>query len=315
MSFESTEWVWMNGQCVRWNDASVHVSAHTLHLGSGVFEALRCYKSEHGPAVFRMDAHLDRLYDSAQVYDMKIPYTKLELEEAICETIRRNGFDICYVRLLCYHGSGSLGVFTRGCPVEVAILTWPLGAYLGQEGLRTGIRVCSSSWVKFHSRMMPTTAKAGGQYLNSLLALREAINRGCDESLLLDLEGNIAEGSGENIFIVKDGKLLTNDETSSILLGITRDSVIRLAADFGLPVEITRLRPDDLFSADEAFFTGTAAEVTPIREVDGVQIGRSMPGPVTEKIQKKFFKVTAGQDPKYLNWLFFVNNLVAGKGN
>jgi branched-chain amino acid aminotransferase len=311
MSFGQTEWVWMNGKYVRWNDATVHLTTHTLHLGSGVFEAIRCYRTERGPAVFRMDAHLDRLFYSAGIYQMEIPYTRDELGEAVCGLIRQNGFDICYVRLLVYFGSGSLGVLPKGCPVEVALVTWPLGAYLGAEGLEQGVRVTISRWVKFHSRMMPTTAKACGQYLNSLLAVREAVGKGFDEAILLDEENNIAEGSGENIFIVREGELLTNDEESSILLGVTRDAVIEIARDLGLQVHIRKLKLEDLLTADEAFFTGTAAEVTPIREVDGQMIGSSPRGPMTEQLQRVFFAATSGQEPKYAKWLRLVNSLAA----
>ena len=307
MSFSQTKWVWMNGKCVRWKDATVHITTHTLHLGSGVFEAIRCYKTERGPAVFRMQAHLDRLFNSAGIYHLEIPYSKEELGDAVCGLIRKNAFETCYVRLLVYLGSGSLGVLPRGCPVEVSIITWPLGAYLGAEGLENGVRVTVSPWVKFHSRMMPTTAKACGQYLNSLLAVREAVDRGFDEAILLDTDHHIAEGSGENIFIVRHGELLTNDEESSILLGVTREAVIEIARDLGIPVRVKKLEMDELLTADEAFFTGTAAEVTPIREVDGEMIGSRPRGPLTEKIQRVFFAATSGREPKYAKWLRFVN--------
>ncbi len=296
----------MNGEVIRWQDANVHVSAHGLHYGSGVFEGMRCYETEEGPAVFRMDAHFDRFYSSAEFYGIEIPYTRAELEEAVCQTIWRNDFGSCYVRPICYYGSASLGVHPRSCPVEVVILAWPWAAYLGDDGLKTGVRVTVSSWTKFHSRMMPTTAKACGGYLNSMLAVREAIKGGYDEALLLDADGNIAEGSGENLFIVRDNRLLTNDERSSILLGITRDAVLQIADDFGYEVEVGPIRLEDLLSADEAFFTGTAAEVTPIREVDGAQIGIGARGPVTERIQEAFFAATAGRESRYRDWLHFV---------
>lgn len=306
MSFNQTEWVWIDGEYVRWADASVHIATHTLHLGSGVFEALRCYATDTGPAVFRLDAHIERLFASAAVYNVEVPYTLEQLAEAICGTVRLNNFDICYIRLLCYLGVGSLGVFPRDCPIHLAILSWPLGAYLGAEVLEKGVRVTISSWVKFHSRMMPTTAKACGQYLNSILAVREAIERGCDEAILLDIDGNIAEGSGENIFLVRDGRIITNDEQSSILLGITREAVIEIAHDLGFEVEVRKLRVEDLYSADEAFFTGTAAEVTPIREVDGTFIGQQPRGPVTTLLQQRFFAAVSGRDQKYRKWLHFI---------
>jgi branched-chain amino acid aminotransferase len=261
-------------------------------------------------AVFSRLCVLERLYASAATYKLEIPYTRQQLADAICETVRRNGFDVCYIRMLCYLGVGSLGVYPRNCPVQLAILSWPLGAYLGSEVLEKGVRVTISSWVKFHSQMMPTTAKACGQYLNSILAVREAIERGYDEGILLDIDGNIAEGSGENIFIVRDRRILTNDEQSSILLGITREAVIEIARDLGFEVEVRKLQVEDLLSADEAFFTGTAAEVTPIREVDGTFIGQQPRGPVTELLQQHFFAATSGRDPKYRKWLRLVEQAV-----
>ena len=314
MSFEQTELVWMNGEIIRWREATVHASAHSLHYGSGVFEGMRCYDTADGPAVFRMGAHLDRMYDSAAAYGIEIPYTRGELRGAVSETILRNGFTSCYVRPICYYGSASLGVHPRNCPVEVVILTWPWAAYLGDEGLVRGARVTVSSWTKFHSRMMPTTAKACGGYLNSMLAVREAVRAGYDEALLLDDQGNIAEGSGENIFIVRDGRLLTNDERSSILLGVTRDAVMQIAQDLGYEVEVKALRLEDLYRADEAFFTGTAAEVTPIREVDGAQIGSGGRGPVTERIQQTFFDAVYGRDERYKDWLHLVAAQPVGVG-
>lgn len=306
MTFDSTEWVWMNGKCRRWEDATVHVSAHALHYGSGVFEGMRCYETEEGPAVFRLDAHLERLYHSASVYQMEIPYTRAELEEAVCEVVSRNEFRSCYVRPICFYGSRSLGVHPHSCPVEVVVLAWPWAAYLGEAGLEEGVRVTVSPWLKFSSRMMPTTAKACGQYLNSILAVRDATSRGFAEALLLDAEGCIAEGSGENLFIVKDGRLVTNDERHPILLGITRDAVIRIARDLGYAVETRAISPADLLSADEAFFTGTAAEVTPVREMDGTIIGEGRRGPVTESIQQTFFAMTSGRDERYSGWLHHV---------
>ena len=304
MDFARTQWVWMNGDFVRWADATLHVSAHALHYGSGVFEGIRCYSADVGPAIFRMEAHLERLFTSAAVYRMAIPYANEELAEAICETVRRNQFKDCYVRPICYFGSSSLGVHPRRCPVEVAILTWPWGAYLGEEGLEKGVRITVSPWQKFHSQVMPTTAKACGQYLNSTLALRDATDRGFDEALLLDKDGHIAEGSGENIFLVHRGRLITNDERHSILLGITRDCVIRIAGDLGYPVEIRPLWVDDLLQCDEAFFTGTAAEVAPICELDGRKIGSGTRGPITTVIQRTYFDATLGRSDRYRDWLY-----------
>jgi branched-chain amino acid aminotransferase len=312
MSFDQTEWVWMNGEVVPWTGATVHVSAHTLHYGSGVFEGMRCYETEDGPAVFRLDPHLDRLYASAAVYGLEVPYSKDELAEAVCETIRLNGFSSCYVRPICYHGSASLAVHPRNCPVEVVILVWPWSAYLGEAGLEGGVRVTVASWAKFHSRMLPTTAKGCGGYLNSMLAARQAASFGYDEALLLDERGNIAEGSGENLFLVREGRLMTNDERSSILLGITRESVIQIAGDLGYDVHVGTLTLEDLLSADEAFFTGTAVEVTPIREVDGNLIGSGTRGPVTSRIQREFFAATSGRNEAYRHWLRLVAPQPAG---
>jgi branched-chain amino acid aminotransferase len=303
VTFDQSKWVWMDGRVVPWSNATTHVSAHALHYGSGVFEGMRCYETTSGPAVFRLEAHLDRLYASAEIYGIAIPFTRAELTDGICEIVARNGFRSCYVRPICYVGSGSLSVHPAGNPVEVVILAWPWAPYLGAEGLEQGVRVTVSPWRKFQSRMMPTTAKACGQYLNSILAVRDAVSRGFAEALLLDAEGHLAEGSGENLFIVRNRRLMTNDERHSILMGVTRDAVLQIARDLGYPVEIGPLLLEDLLLADEAFFTGTAAEVTPIREVDGTVIGNATRGPMTEEIQKVFFAATAGRDQRYREWL------------
>jgi branched-chain amino acid aminotransferase len=303
MTFDESKWVWMDGRVIPWRNATTHVSAHALHYGSGVFEGMRCYETSEGPAVFRLDAHLARLYASAEVYGITIPFTREELANGVNEIVRLNNFRSCYVRPICYLGSGSLGVHPGDNPVEVVILAWPWAPYLGAEGLKQGVRVTVSPWLKFQSRMMPTTAKACGQYLNSMLAVRDAVSRGFAEALLLDADGHLAEGSGENLFIVRDGQLLTNDERHSILLGITREAVVRIASDLGYQVVIRALDLEDLLSADEAFFTGTAAEVTPIREVDGTAIGKRTPGFVTEEIQQVFFAATSGRDQRYKHWL------------
>jgi branched-chain amino acid aminotransferase len=293
----------MDGRVIPWQNATTHVSAHALHYGSGVFEGMRCYETSEGPAVFRLDAHLERLYASAEIHGITIPFTREELTDGVDEIVRLNNFRSCYVRPICYLGSGSLGVHPGNNPVEVVILAWPWAPYLGAEGLKQGVRVTVSPWRKFESRMMPTTAKACGQYLNSMLAVRDAVSRGFAEALLLDADGHLAEGSGENLFIVREGKLLTNDERHSILLGITRDAVVTIARDLGYQVEVRALELADLLSADEAFFTGTAAEVTPIREVDGTAIGKRTPGLVTEEIQRVFFDATSGRDQRYSGWL------------
>lgn len=312
MSFSESKWVWKNGEIIPWEEATTHLSVHALHYGSGVFEGIRCYDTPDGPAVFRLDAHLDRLLNSAMIHGMDIPFTREELVDAVCDVIQQNKFASCYVRPICYFGSGSLSLHPGKCPIEVAILAWPWAPYLGAEGLQKGVRVTVSPWVKFHSKMMPTTAKACGQYINSILAVRDAFKRGFDEALLLDTEGNIAEGSGENLFIVHGNEVITNDETDSILLGITRDAVIELARDLGHTVRTASISLNDLLAADEAFFTGTAAEVTPIREVDGTNIKDGLAGPVTREIQELFFKSTAGGNVKYRDWLHFVAPQPAG---
>jgi branched-chain amino acid aminotransferase len=301
--FTNVQWVWMNGQCVPWKDATLHVSTHALHYGSGVFEGIRCYQTVEGPAAFRLDAHLDRLYASAAAYRMEIPYTRQELVHAVCETIARNGFTDCYVRPICYRGSSGLGVHPRNCPVDVAILVWPWGKYLGEEATEKGARITVSPWKKFHSQMMPAVAKACGQYLNSMLAVQDAVDRGFDEALLLNAAGTIAEGSGENIFVVQGNKLLTNGETDSILLGITRDCVLQFARDLEWEVEIRSLSLECLLQSDEAFFTGTAAEVVPICEVDGRSIGGGRRGPMTRIIQELFSDATSGRNIRYRGWL------------
>jgi branched-chain amino acid aminotransferase len=306
MTFDQSKWVWKNGALIPWQDATAHVSTHALHYGTGVFEGMRCYETDDGPAIFRLEAHLDRLSDSASIYGLEIPYNREELTDAICQLIVRHEFRSCYVRPLVYYGSSSLGVHPAKCPVEVVILAWPWAPYLGAVGLEEGVRVTVSPWKKFHSEMMPTTAKACGQYVNSMLAVRDAVRRGFDEAILLNRDGSLAEGSGENLFLVRNGEVLTNDESHSILLGITREAVIRIALDLGLQVRTVALSLDDLLSADEAFFTGTAAEVTPIREVDNVAISDGRRGPITERIQRVFFAATLGRDERYKDWLHFV---------
>lgn len=303
MSFENVQYVWKNGCCIPWQEATVHVSAHALHYGSGVFEGIRCYDTSEGPAAFRLDSHLDRLYASAAAYRMEIPYSREELAQAVAEIVARNGFTNCYIRPICYRGTSSLGVHPRNCPMEVVVLAWPWGKYLGEESAETGARITVSPWRKFHSQMMPAVAKACGQYLNSILAVQDAAERGFDEALLLNVDGNIAEGSGENIFVVQDGKLLTNGEADSILLGITRDCVLRFAHDLGWKVETRSLSLDYLLHSEEAFFTGTAAEVVPISEVDGQPIGSGRRGPMTRKIQELFSAATSGRDIRYRDWL------------
>ena len=310
MSFENIKWIWKNGEIIPWAEATVHVSAHGLHYGSGVFEGIRCYETASGPTVFRLKEHLERFYNSAGVYNFKIPYSIEELTDAICELMSVNEFKSCYIRPIAFLGSKSLGVFPGACPTEVSIMAWNWSAYLGAEGLEKGVRITVSPWRKFHSSMMPTTAKACGQYLNSILAVSDAFKRGYDEAILLDMDGRLAEGSGENLFIIKDGKITTNTASDSILMGITREAAIEIARELGLKVETKPLELDDLLNADEAFFTGTAAEITPIREVDNRVIGAGKRGVITEQIQKTFFDAVAGRDERFMKWLHPVEQIV-----
>lgn len=302
MAQRQAQWIWMNGEIVPREQACVQVSAHALHYGNGVFEGIRCYDSPDGPALFRVDDHIDRLFASATVYEMKIPYSSDALVEAICQVVHRNRLRECYIRPLCFF-AGHLAMHPVNDPIEVAIIALPFFEWTGKESKKKGIRVTISSWRKFSSSMVPTTAKGCGQYLNSLLAVQEATRRGYDEALLLNSDNQIAEGPAENVFLVKDGTLLTNDERSSILPGITRATVVKIARDLGLPVEICALDLEKLYSADEAFLTGTAVEIVPVHEVDGRKIGSGVPGRITELIQESFQAAVTGHDGRYRGWL------------
>ena len=306
MAFEQSKWVWMNGELVPWDRATLHVSSHALHYGTAVFEGIRCYATDNGPAIFRLREHLARMYASAAVYGLKIPCTQSDLADACCEVVRRNNLDSCYLRPICYYGSATLGLVPDACPPQLAVLAWPWGLLHGADSLEKGVRITVSPWLKFDSRMMPASAKASGQYLNSILAVRDAKKRGFDEAVLLSVDGFITEGPGENLFFVKNGKLFTNDERQPILMGITRQSVIELARDLGIEVVIRNSTLEDLLAADEAFFTGTAAEVAPIRQIDDVTIGAGRRGPITAKLQNAFAAVTQGRDPKHQDWLYSV---------
>jgi branched-chain amino acid aminotransferase len=312
MAFEKTKWIWQDGAFLPFDEAKIHSTAFGLHYGTGVFEGIRCYETQDGPAIFRLKEHMDRFYASAEVYKLDISYTSEQLNDAINETVRRNGFKNCYIRPTAYFDSGSLGIRAI-CPTGINILAWEWPNDFGAEKLTKGMRVTISPYRKFHSSMIPTTAKATGNYLNSILAVREAAARGFDEAILLDVNGNLAEGAVENIFLIKDGKVLTNDQNSSILLGITRDSAIQIARHLGYEVEIRALKLHELMSADEVFLTGTAIEITPVREVDGKVIGNGVRGPITEQIQKTFFEIVAGRKPEFKHWLFpVVPKAVAG---
>jgi branched-chain amino acid aminotransferase len=288
---QETEKIWMNGEFVDWADAKVHVGVHGLNYGAGVFEGIRCYETPKGSAVFRLDDHLKRLHNSARLLYMEIPYSKEELRDVCHELISINGLPECYLRPIAFYGYGQLGVAARDNPVETVIMSWPWGAYLGEEGLRTGIRAKISSWQRIGPNVIPHVSKATGIYLNSMLAVTEAIRAGYDEAILLTAEGYVADGSGENIFVVKDGKIATPELANSILPGITRDTVIQIAQDLGYTVEETQVIRSDLFLADEVFMCGTAAEVTPLRSVDDVEIGV---GPITLEIQKAYLDTVRG---------------------
>jgi branched-chain amino acid aminotransferase len=297
-----TEKIWMNGELVPWGDAKVHVLSHVLHYGSGVFEGIRAYKTDRGPAVFRLTDHLRRLERSGEIYFMDFPYSIEELRQATHDVIAANGLDTCYIRPLAYRGYGELGVNPLTCPVDVIIAVWPWGAYLGEEALEHGVRVMTSSWRRIGPNTLPAAAKASGQYLNSQLAKMEAMHGGYDEAILLNEQGFLADGSGENVFVVQDGVLSTPPTTSSCLPGITRDTVIRIARGMGYEVKEVDVVRSSLYHADEVFFTGTAAEITPIRSVDDHEIG---PGPITKKIQGEFFAITSGRSelsPEYLDY-------------
>ena len=297
-----TDKIWMDGKLVKWDNATVHVLTHSLHYGLGVFEGIRCYRTGKGSAIFRLDEHVERLFNSAHIFLLRIPYSKEEIKRAIIETIRVNKIKECYIRPLVHIGYGAMGLYPKGNPVNVSIAVWSWGSYLGEKGLKEGIRVKTSSFIKNHVNSNMSRAKVCGYYVNSQLAKKEAISAGYDEALLLDTEGYVSEGSGENIFIVRGGVLKTTPLTS-ILEGITRDSIIEIAANEGIEVEEERFTRDELYISDEAFFTGTAAEVTPVREADGRIIGKGKPGKITRKLQSIFFDVVKGNNKNYESWL------------
>lgn len=297
---QETAKIWMNGELVDWGDAKIHVGAHGLHYGSGVFEGIRCYETERGPAVFRLTDHLKRLENSARLLSMELPYSLEDLRAACLELVQVNGLPECYLRPICFYGYGELGVAARGNPVDCVIMSWPWGTYLGEEGLRNGIRAKISSWQRIGPNVVPHVAKATGVYLNSMLAVTEVMQAGYDEAILLTAEGYVADGSGENIFVVRDGKISTPPLSTSILPGITRETVIEIARDLGYEVEETNIIRSDLYLADEAFMCGTAAEVTPLRSVDDVEIGV---GEITLRLQKAYLATVRGIDERHEEWL------------
>ncbi len=298
--------IWYDGKFVQWRDATTHVLTHSLHYGLAVFEGVRAYKtdpaSKLGTAIFRLKEHTQRLFNSAKIYQMAMPYSQEEIIEAQREVVRVNNLESCYLRPLAFYGSEKMGVSPKGAKVHITIAAWPWGAYLGEDGLKRGIRVKTSSFARHHVNVTMARAKVASTYANSILANNEATDHGYDEALLLDTEGYVAEGAGENLFIVRDGKIATPELTSA-LDGITWRSIQIVCGDLGIPVEARKLTRDDVYIADEAFFTGTAAEVTPIRELDGRIIGAGSRGPITERIQAAFFDIVNGRNPKYHHWL------------
>ena len=304
MPFEEVKKIWMNGRLVDFADAKIHVFTHAIHYGSGLFEGIRCYNTKNqGPAIFRLEEHTRRLYDSCKIYRMEVPFTPAEISQACIDTVAANDFDDCYLRPLVYRGFHSLGVYPAACPVDVAIGAWKWGKYLGAEAIEQGVDVRVSSWNRMAPNTFPALAKATGNYMNSILIREEAAADGYAEGIALDVDGYVSEGSGENIFLVRDGSVHTPPLGASILAGITRDSVIRIARDLGYEVVESLIPREALYIADEVFFTGTAAEVTPIRTIDRIKIGSGKRGPVTERIQKEYFAYINGEISDRYGWL------------
>ncbi len=308
MGYTPTDTIWFNGKLVPWADATVHVLAHGLQYGTGVFEGMKSYPTADGPAIFRLDAHLERFYKSAELYDIAIPYSQHTIAEASLEVVRANKLDASYLRPVAFFDAGTLSVWTKECPVTVAIAAVPTGKYLADAD--NGVRVTVSPIRKFDNSAIPAWAKACGQYINSARAVNEAQKRGFDEALLLNSQGLVAEGSGENLFVVKNGALVTNDKDASILMGVTRASILDIAKDLCIQATVSPISVEDVLGADELFFTGTAVEVTAIREVDGRVMSGGKPGPITRRIQDTYNQAVRGQLPQYRHWLSFVRQLV-----
>lgn len=298
--------IWYDGEMVEWRNATTHVLTHSLHYGMGVFEGVRAYKTPKGTAIFRLQAHTDRLFESAHIMNMKIPFTKEEINQAVIASVRDNKLDSAYIRPLAFYGSEGMGIRADNLKVHLIVAAWHWGAYMGDDALKNGIKVRTSSFTRHHVNITMTRAKSSGAYVNSMLALQEAVSGGADEALLLDPEGYVAEGSGENIFLVKNGVIYT-PEVTACLNGITRNTILTLAKARGIEIVEKRITRDEVYIADEAFFTGTAAEVTPIREVDGRQIGIGSRGPVTEALQKAYFDLVTGETEEYAEWRTLVN--------
>ena len=311
MAVNNYEHVWHNGKFIPWREATIHVSTHALHYASCLFEGIRCYDTPHGPAIFRLKEHTDRLVNSAKIYRMELPYTREQLEQAMVELVRLNNVKHCYLRPVAFRGEGEMGVNPLKNPIEVYILAWAWGKYLGDEALRNGVDVCVSSWHRFAPNTLPAMAKAASNYMNSQLIKMEALTNGYTEGISLDTNGYVSEGSGENIFVVRDGRIYTPPMSASVLPGITRDSVVTLALEMGYALSEQNISRELLYIADEVFFTGTAAEITPIRSVDRIVVGKGQPGPVTRALQDRFLQIVQGHaDDKY-GWLTLCNQPVA----
>jgi len=307
MPITEVDKIWMDGELVDWRDANVHVLSHAVHYGTGVFEGIRAYETPRGAAVWHLEEHLKRLFRSAKLYHMDIPYSVEAITEGVKDVIRANGLNACYVRPLVLRGYGEMGVNPLNAPVNVFIAVWPWGAYLGEDALEQGVRIKISSWRRNSQNSLPAAAKATGQYINSVLAKVESLKAGYDEAIMLNEAGMITDGSGENVFVVRDGALITPPISAGCLDGITRQSVMAIARDLGYEVREENLVRTDLYNADEAFFTGTAAEITPIREVDDRVVGEGHRGPVTKELQGAFFSATKGETERYASWLTYVN--------
>ena len=306
MPIPKSQKIWFNGRFVAWDDAKIHVLSHVVNYGSAVFEGIRCYNTAKGPAVFCLEQHVQRLLNSAKIYRMEVPFSLADLSQAILETIRENKLKECYIRPIILRGYGEIGVNPLGCPLEVVVAVWEWGQYLGQEAIEQGVDVCVSSWTRIAPNTLPTLAKAGANYLNSQLIKMEALQSGFSEGIALDTAGYVSEGSGENIFVIKEGIALTPPLASSVLPGITRRVVIEICRNLNIEVHEQAIARELLYLADELFFTGTAAEVTPIRSVDKISVANGRRGPVTAKIQEQFFQIVSGKSPDHLEWLAFL---------
>ena len=308
---DQSKYIWFNGAMVPWKEAKVHVMSHVIHYGSGVWEGIKCYKTEDGPAIFKLDDHIRRLYNSAKNYDINIPYSPNEIKNACINVVDLNEYDSCYIRPIAFYGFDTLGVHPKDCPIEVAVASFYWGAYLGEGSLQNGVRVTISPWKRLSLNAFPPSTKASGQYLNSLLAVQDARKRGYDEAILFNEDDLIAEGSGQNIFIVKNNEIFTNGEDASILMGITREAVIEICKEIDIKVHLTNLTKEMLDDADEIFFTGTASEITPIASIDDSPVNTGQPGEITTKLKEKYFEIVHGKDHRYLKWLTHVSKKIA----